>query len=216
MLLGISWLGWIILGVAFLPVLILILIVGARLGYRSRRFLAVGLLLTFPFVAAISEAAWVEREWQALCATATTEIKRPVVVEGFYDNGFRTYGWDLLRNGKQGFHYVEWKDKQGRYWHSEGFDEPKLRTVQIAKPTARYWWNNPPFPVPVSHLIEKREETVVDSDSGEVIARKVTGYRYPSFVDRLWRQWFDGVPDRCEKPGEIYHETLIGVDRAEN
>jgi hypothetical protein len=211
--LGISVIGWTILALAAAPVLLLWLYVGGKHGTRSGEFILTAIFTGLPFVAAIVEGAWVEYRWRALCATATTEVKRQVVVEGFYDDGDRDTGWDLLRKGNYGFRFVEWKDKQGRIWRSEGFDDPGgIRTVQIEQATARYEWRNPD-PAPIGHLLERKEELILDTTTGQVIARDVTGYRYPAFADALWRQWFDAVPEICGTGRGIRSEVLIGIDR---
>ena len=62
--------------------------------------------------------------------------------------------------------------------------------------------------------MQKREETIVDSETGEVIARHVVGYRYPAFIDRLWSQFMGGSPEICGT-SDILHRTLIGIDRGE-
>jgi hypothetical protein len=215
MFLGLTWLGWAILIAAYVPVALLLGWLAHRFSWRSTAFGATAIVTAIPFGAAIAEAVYVEYNWRALCATATTEIKRQVVVEGFYDDGFRYSGWNSMRGGKDGFRYVEWKDKQGRIWRSEGFDEPHLRTVQIDKPTARYHWQMAPFSTPIGHLLKKRDDKIVDSQTGEIIARRVVGYRYPAFVDRFWWQWFDAPPQTCGSGRDIWSETLIGVDRKE-
>jgi hypothetical protein len=214
--LGISVIGWTILALAFAPVLLLWLYVGRKHGASSGEFILTAIFTGLPFVAAIAEGAWVEYRWRALCATATTEVKRQVVVEGFYDDGFWSGGWWHIRYGKYGFRFIEWKDKQGQVWRSEGFEDPSgIRNVQIERPTARYEWRNPKFPTPIGHLLKRHEETIVDTQSGEVIARSVTGYRYPTFVDALWRGWFDGAPELCGSLREISGEVLIGIDQKE-
>lgn len=213
MTLGISVIGWAILFIAYLPVAALLAWVGGRRGVRSAAFALTFLITAVPFAAAVGEAAYVERNWRALCATATTEVKRRVVVEGFYDDGFRTEGWQVLQGGKNGFRYVEWKDQQGRLWRTDGFTESKLRTVAIDRPTARYHWRNPPLALSVGHLIKRRESTVFDSVTGEVIARSVTGLRQPAYVDRLWRRWLDPSPEICGSKRDIWSEVLTGIDK---
>lgn len=215
MTLGLSVIGWSILFLVYLPVAAFLTWVGVRRGVRSAAFVLTFLITAVPFAAAIGEAAYVERNWQALCATATTEVKRRVLVEGFYDDGFRTEGWQVLHGGKSGFRYVEWKDQRGRLWRTEGFSEPTLRTVAIDRPSARYQWRMPQFPVAVGYRLEKREETVSDLQTGEVIGKSVTGYRYPAFVDQLWRRWFDRVPQKCGTNRIVRGEVLIGIDSEE-
>lgn len=212
MFLGLSVLGWAILIAAYVPVALLLTWMKRRYGWRGKTFALTAMLTSIPLVAAIAEAAYVEYNWRALCATAKTEVKRKVVVEGFYDDGFFDGGWATLRGGKNGFRFVEWKDKEGRVWRDEGFTAPKVTTVQIDKPTARYHWRADRFGTPVGHLLKRSEETIVDVQSGEVIARQVAGARYPAFADRIWRQWFGSSPEACESKRVIWGETLVGID----
>lgn len=215
MFLGLSFLGWAILIAAFVPVALLLVWIARRFGWRSRVFAVTTLISSIPFVAAIAEPAYVEYNWRTLCASAKTEVKRKVVVEGFYDDGFFYGGWAILKGGKNGFRFVEWKDKEGRTWRTEGFSEPELRTVQIEKPTARYHWRTDRFGTPAGHLLKRSEDTIVDVQTGEVIARHVAGARYPAFVDRIWHQWFGSAPEECGSKRVIWGETLVGIDRNE-
>jgi hypothetical protein len=211
--LGISVIGWGILVVAFLPVALVLRRLALRSGASSSVFTKTAALTSLPFMAAIGEAAYVDHNWRALCETAKTEVKRKVVVEGFYDDGFFTTGWKILEGGKNGFRFVEWRDKEGRIWRTDGFAENELRTVQLDKPIARYHWIKPPLPVTAGHLLQRHDEKVVDTFTGEVIAHHVTFGRFPASVDRLWRRWFDDVPEVCGSKRLIWAETLVGVDR---
>lgn len=213
-MLGISVIGWFLLTVVFVPLSACFAWLALhRWRGRTALIAATGFVLYAPLVAAVGEAAYVEFRWRALCSTAQLEVKRAVVVEGFFDDGFRTDGWDVLRGGKDGFRYVEWKDTKGRFWRDEGFNESTRRRYQIAQPTARYRWRNPEFASTVGHLLKRRESSVVDTQTGEAIARSVMGYRYPSFVDRLWAQFMGGGPEFCG--GGDTMSALIGIDKKE-
>jgi hypothetical protein len=217
MFLGLSFVGWAILVAAYVPVALLLAFLAHRFRWRSKIFAITASLASLPFLAAIAEAAYVDYNWRALCATAKTEIERRVVVEGFYDAGVSS-GYKHFQEGtrssfKHGFRFVEWKDNQGRLWRTEGFDEPQLRTVRIDRPAARYHLYFAPFATPAGHLLKKRDDKIVDTQTGEVIARQVMGYRYPTFLDQAWRQWFDSAPEICGEGRSISDEVLVGVDR---
>lgn len=222
MFLGISILGWIILTVAYLPVTALLAWIRKKRGMRSFAFAGTAAFTSIPFVAAIAEAAYVEHNWRALCATVITEEKRKVVVPGFYESrpasNYNHYKQGSPRGFQHGFRFIEWTDKQGRFWRTEGFGfcDPELKTVQIEKPTARYHSHTPEAAEPVSYLIERYRVYIVDTETGETIAEKITGLKWPAFVDRLWRQWFDATPERCEDKRIIWGATLLGVDRQED
>ena len=113
--------GWIILTVAYLPVAALLAWIGRKhRGFRSSAFAGTAALTSIPFVAAIAEAAYVEHNWRALCATVKTEEKRKVVVPGFNESRPAS-GYDNWKQGspkgfQHGFRFIEWTDKQGRFW----------------------------------------------------------------------------------------------------
>ena len=215
MFVGLQFLGWTILIVAYVPVALLLVWMARRFGTHSSAFIGTVLITSLPFVAAIAEAGYVEYNWRALCATAKTEVKRKVIVEGFYDNGFFNSGWAILKGGQNGFRFVEWKDGEGRLWRTEGFADPELETVRIDKPSARYHWYAMRVPMKVAHLVERREDTIVDTHTGEIVARHIAGYRYPAFIDRIWRRWFDSKPEECGSKRVVWGEVLVGIDRKE-
>jgi hypothetical protein len=216
--LGVSVVGWGILVLAYLPVALVLRRLALRSGARSTAFTVTAALTSIPFMATIGEAAYVDHNWRAFCATAKTEVSRRVVVEGFYDAGVSS-SYNHFRQApvgfRHGFRFVEWKDQSGRIWRTEGFNEPELRTVQIERATARYHRLSLREAEPVSHLIRRHTDTVTDSLTGEVTAQKVIGLRYPAFVDRLWRQWFDNTPEVCEDKSVIWGDMLQGIDRRE-
>jgi hypothetical protein len=212
--LGISVIGWVLIGLVYVPLSIFIVVLWrGRWRTKPHEVAALALVAYIPLIAAVAEAVYVDTRFKALCATAGTQIKQKVVVEGFYDDGSRTDGWEIyLRPGDFRFRFVEWKDKQGRIWRSEAVQPGEVRRVALERPSARYHWLHPEFASPDGHLMERREQTIVDSMTGEVIARQLTGYRYPPFVDRLWSQFMGSGPEMCGS-GDIYSNTLIGINR---
>lgn len=215
--LGISMVGWILIGLVYVPVSIALLVLAfGRWRSKPGKAAVIALLAYAPLVAGLTEALYVDTQFRALCASGGNEVKQRLVVEGFYDDGFRTDAWEIyLRTGETGYRFVEWKDKGGRIWRSERLAPGEVRRFPLDKPTARYHWRNPEFPSPHGHLMERREETIVDSATGEVVARRLTGYRYPAFVDRLWARSMGGGPEICSS-NDILSKTLVGVDRKEN
>jgi hypothetical protein len=215
--LGISFIGWFLIGLVYVPVsLVLLMLVIGRWRSQPRKAAVIALLVYTPLVAAVAEAVYVDMRFKALCATGGTQIKQRVVVEGFYDAEFRRETWEtFLRTGENGYRFVEWRDEGGRVWRSERVDPGEVRRLPLDKPTARYHWRNPEFASPYGHLVKRREETITDSATGEVIARRVMGYRYPAFVDRLWARFMGGGPEICSS-NDILSRTLVGIDRKEN
>lgn len=214
MFLGISTVGWALIALVHVP-LSIVLVVLWRVRWRARPRLAAAITLAayVPLIAAMAEAVYVDTRFKELCATAGTQIKQRVVVEGFYDDGFLRASWeDTLRLGKFESRFVEWKDKDGRVWRSEFVRPGEVRRLAIDRPSARYHWRSPPFPSPDGHLMQRREETIVDTLTGEVIARQLMGYRYPAFIDRLWSQFMGSGPEICGI-GASLSNTFIGIDR---
>ena len=215
---GISAFGWLLIAVVYVPatVVVLVLVLGP---WKHRRWLTAAMLaiVYLPLVAGIAEAVYVDRRFKALCATAVTQIKQRVTVEGFYDVEYRGDAWETyLRTGETGYRFVEWTERgSGRIWRSERVGPGEVRRLPLDKPSARYHWRNPEFSSPYGHLMKRREETIVDTLTGEVIASRVMGYRYLAFIDRVWGQFMDGGPQIC-KSSEILSKTLIGIDRKEN
>jgi len=213
MFLGISTVGWALIALVYVPLSIVIVVLW-RVRWRTRPRLVTALALAAytPLIAAVAEAVYVDTRFKALCATAGTQIKQRVVVEGFYDDGYSREGWETyLRPGDFRFRFVEWKDKHGRIWRSEFVRPGEVNRLPLDRPTARYHWLHPEFSSPDGHLMQRREQTIVDTLTGEVIARQLMGYRYPAFVDRLWSQFMGSGPEICGI-GDIYSNTFIGID----
>ena len=135
---------------------------------------------------------------------------RKVEVEGFYDDGYTQY-WDDSLTSPERYRFVEWKARDGGIWRTERVGPGQVRKFQIDKPTARYHWRHPKFPSPYGHLMQRREDTIVDTETGEVIARSVMGYRYPAFIDSLWARFMGGEPSICGF-GSVLSKTLVGID----
>ena len=216
MLLGISVIGWTIVAIVYAPVVLWLLWLGKQWVRSKPAALAtVGVIAFLPLLAAVAEAVYVDQRFKALCKEARTEVKRSVVVEGFFDDGFRITGWGDLNRGEPEYRFIEWKDRIGRIWRTERTnEEEKSRTIQLKAPTARYHWRAPQQPTAIDHLIQRREETVLDTMTGETIALDVSFYRSPVLLDRLWLRYFDSFPGSCGTKKQIL-EVLIGVDRQE-
>jgi hypothetical protein len=212
--LGLSRVGWALIGVVYVPLSIFIVLLWRGRWRKKPQWVAALVLVAYtPLIAAVAEAVYVDTRFKALCSTAGAQIKRKVVVEGFYDDEFNQDGWEIhLKPGDFEFRFVEWKDKKGRVWRSELARPGEVRRLALERPSARYHWRSPEFASADGHLMQRREQTIVDTATGDVIARQLTGYRYPAFIDRLWSQFLGGGPEICGS-GDILFNTLIGIDR---
>lgn len=212
MLLGVSVIGWLLLGLVYVPLGIgLAMWINRRRGRDKRAIVVVTVIALIPLVAMVGEAAYVDWRFRQLCQEAKLTITRKVVVEGFYDDGYRTRGWGDTNAILGGYEFIEWRDKEGRNWRTERGEGEKSRTVSIDKPTARYYWRNQQFPNPVGHLLLRREETVIDSLTGEIIGKRVDGYRRPPFIEALWLRYFDAPPAMCSGGGDLLAQALVGI-----
>lgn len=212
MFLGVTVIGWFLLGLAFVPAAVA-LTAWALKRWRTDKvaILVVSVLLLGPLAAMVGEAAYVDWRFRQLCEEAKLTITRKVVVNGFYDDGYSTGGWGDTNAVLGAYEFVEWRDKQGRIWRTERGEGEKSRTVRIDAPTARYYWRKQQWETPVSHLLWRKEETVIDSATGDVIGKSVIGYRRPPFIDALWLRFFDAPPAMCMAPGTLRTEALIGT-----
>jgi hypothetical protein len=215
MLLGVSVIGWFLFGLVYVPLGIALAVWTRRRWARDKHaVLAIAAVAMVPLMAMVGEAAYVDWRFRQLCEEAKFTITRKVVVDGFYDdNGNDDYSKrDTFWGGD--YKFVEWRDKEGRKWRTERGEGEKSRTVRIDKPTARYHWRDQEFKSPVGHLLWRKDESILDSVTGEVIGKSVIGYRRPPFIDALWMRFFDAPPAMCGNLGTLLTEVLIGTNKA--
>lgn len=214
MFLGITFLGWIIIGIAYFPLLLVLALRRRRTGLRGTLILS-GLAL-LPLGAAVGEALYVDWRFRTLCQEAGVQISARPVVEGlFADNYYASLPPENLNlnRGPSEYRFIEWRDTKGRYWRTEKTEGVESRTQPIEAPQARYHWHMPMTPQPAGHSIRIREETVVDTVEGKVIGRRFNVYRYPAIVDQIWWRFFDPRPQICGELRSLHSEILIGIDR---
>ncbi len=239
MFLGISIIGWFLLGLVYVPVTIAMAVwIGKRWRTQRRDIVVVGVVLFVSLAAMVIEAMVVNWRFRTLCDEVKLTITRKVVVEGFYDDGgFRSsgqagaYGSSTLDR----YDFIEWRDSKGSIWRTERAEaatltsaprplqpsrriwltdqgkEAALRSVQIDKPSARYHWRHQQFSTPIGHLLARRDELVIDTQTGEVLGKKGQIYRRPPFIDAVWLRFFDSQPAMCVNPGTLFSEVLIGT-----
>lgn len=166
MFLGISIIGWFLLGLVYVPIAIGMAIWAGKRWQRQRRnIVVVGVVLSIPLVAMVIEAMVVNWRFRALCEEVKLTIKRKVVVEGFFDDG--GYGssghhgdsFDPRRLDAPpppaplsgGYHsdslnpydFIEWRDDKGRIWRTERAEAATLTPVpRPGDPSRRIWIND--------------------------------------------------------------------------
>jgi hypothetical protein len=233
MFLGITIIGWVILGLVYLPIGIAMTVWAARRWREQRRsIVTVGVALLIPLAAMVAEAVFVNARFMALCEEVRPKIKRTVVVAGFYEDD-DTGGPSYPASGLTYYDFIETRDKQGRIWHHERAEpatltpapqpgrpdrqvwltaegkEATVRSVQLDKPTARYHLRVDWASRPVGYHLRRRDEVVIDTQTGEVIASKGSGYQVPPFIDALWLRFFDSTRMCPHSPP--LRQVLIGI-----
>lgn len=209
MFLGITFLGWIIIGIAYFPLLLVLALRRRRTGLRGTLILS-GLAL-LPLGAAVGEALYIDWRFQKLCKVGGIQITKRVTTDGYFDGSTDWSNWpeEFL---KTGFRYIEWKDRTTGSYRRITMEERRIHVDDIPQPTARYrsTRREPAHPTPVAHLILRKEDMVIDVETGEILGRRTIFYRYPAFVDRVWWQFFDLTPSMCPPTaGDIEKAVLI-------
>ena len=115
--LGISVIGWALIGLVYVPASIVLLIFAfGRWRSRPGKAAVVAVLVYAPLVAAVAEGMYVDAQFKALCATSGTQVARSVIVEGLYDNGFRKDRWeDSLKSQQEGYRLPSGRTRMALY-----------------------------------------------------------------------------------------------------
>jgi hypothetical protein len=186
------------------------------------------ILLILPY----ADEFWIAWQFSKLCEDAGVHVTRKVEVDGYYDA--TTTGWSkaeivtdkqlVAEYEKAGFRFRERNTSvsgsaPGKISHLEKYPDGTWRITVLDHPTARYHYRfaDPRQEVPVGLKLEKTEDIVVDSQTGEVIARDIHYTRYLGWVESLWVRFFGSGAVTCKgtapKPPELryllYHYVLV-------
>ncbi|SRR5581483_8512868 len=191
------------------------------LWYALRRWKSAWMLMlplfVLLYIGPIAEELWISWNFGQLCKKdAGIFVYKTVKVEGFYDD---THSWTARRMREEpGYRFLEGRgDKSGKaiYWRHERAGD-QIRSFTIDHPTARYHYIRPDSHRPVQHKIERNSREVIDSQTGEVLAKEVSYGREPP--------WFFIHLDRpvmlCPEPGQhplsrygsVYNLALKPID----
>ncbi len=184
MFLGISRIGWGLILFVYTPLAMLIMRM-LWTSFRDRRRKQFALLaVAVPLLVAVplADALWIDWKFNALGRDAGLHVAHRVAVDGYYDGKLQ---WDEAKLRKSGFHFMEYRDKDGAFRRIE-LTEKASRTLEIPQPTARYHWVNVSTRQPVAYRIGESEDQVVDTQTGAIFGRNVIYLSYPGWVDRLW------------------------------
>lgn len=149
-----------------------------------------------------ADEVYIASRFAELCKDSGVKVIRKVEADGYLYDLNRSSGTGLREEkvedaravaefDKRGYRYVEYMLQDGRAWRTERTEMGLTRRV-VDRPTARYHYRHAYQPSPhryeepMGWKLEKSEEVVVDSRSGEVIGRNVRYKRYPGWVEGLW------------------------------
>jgi len=169
-----SLFSWMVYAVYGLIAIALISLLWTKLLKLKLRNPGYWILTAVALVAPWSEELWISYNFDQLCRKdAGIVINKTIEVDGFYDD--TTHWWRQLKESSK-YTFVESRDSaDGTYWRVER-DGDQVRHFRIEKPTARYQYKRGDNHTPVAHEIKRFENTVVDSQTGDVLGR-YTNYR---------------------------------------
>jgi hypothetical protein len=180
----------------------------------------------FPLAVVAVVLPWAEEVWIAwrfhnLCKDAGVHVYRKVEANGYYDA--TTTGWSkpevvtdpraIAEYEQSGFRFRERNTSvvghaPGKISHLAKDSDGSWRVSVIEKPTARYHYKHSYQPSPnvyeqpMGWGIEKKELIVVDSETGETIARDLGYNRRSSWIQRIWIGLIGSDLVQCPDPGK--------------
>ncbi len=179
---------------------------------RGRREIIGGLAvaaLALPWV----DEVWIAWRFSELCKEAGVHVTRKVDVDGFLEDTSRSAGHvneqlivdpQAIKDfDRAGYRFRESMLYSGKVFHLERV-ESGLQITVLERPVSRYVYKyaDPRQEVPIGLKLEKRETIVVDSQTGEVIARETSFNRYPGWVEGLWIRFLGSGQTICPDPGK--------------
>jgi hypothetical protein len=179
-------------------------------GWRWRLHV-LALLSIVPPGVAFAEEFWIAWNFHEHCKDAGVYIYRQVEVEGYVDDihrssralspvGKRNFDPTSLANwDRRGYRFSETVHDDGSVTHLERTADGIVATA-LPHPTARYHYIQPRAHQLIGHGLRTTEDQVVDSLTGEVIAREVVFSRGPNFAEAAWLQYFGPAGKSCSGP----------------
>lgn len=133
------------------------------------------------------EEIWISSHFREACKDAGEKVYRQVEVEGFYDGTYFTDAMRYLEKG--GFRFMEENTNDNRILRIEKRDG-QLHKEILERPTARYHviYVGDRYGERIGRKLEKLERQAVDSQTGEILGKKVAFERrglggFPSVCD---------------------------------
>jgi len=164
-----------------------------------------------------AEEYWIASRFEEVCKDAGVHVYKQVEVDGFVDDlrrsdryGIKTGLWNYSQKAladwdARGYRFQENMLMDGGVVHLERTTEGIEASI-LESPTARYHYKYAYQPSKYIHAeridwkVEKRGTVVIDSESGEVIARDTWYRRGINFAEGSWRVFFGQVTTTCSGP----------------
>lgn len=201
-----------------LVLLILVWPLSKLLKRFSWRWMAIGPIAFVLLAAPWAEEYWIAHNFELACKDAGVHVYKQVEVEGFvdatstssrsekvsavpkllYDDAQKLMEWD-----KTGYRFKEYLLADGRVWHVERQPDGVYYAV-LDLPTARYLYKYAYQPTPykteerIGWKLEKLGTIVVDSETGEIIARDTQYRRTINVAEGSWRLFWGLAQNNCE------------------
>jgi len=172
----------------------------------------------------------IKTRFAELCKDAGVKIVRKVEVDGFYD--------DTIPNGlevvspqgaavyeKQGFRFYEYRFSRNAY--GKQILNPELRVVRYEKerdkwtgtllkePLARYHFTRLRYGEAVGYKISATEYAIIDSQTGETVAREIKYTSWPNQVDLWWMSMLGNPARVCpvNRPKRLTDDVFIAMKK---
>lgn len=194
-----------VIGVAIILVysaLVLIFIVWPMTGVLQKlrwKWALLGPVALVLLAAPWAEEYWIARNFHEACQDAGVHVYKKVEVDGFYDDTMAS-GYELIN--RYGYQFMEHKASDGQIKHIEKADG-QWKITNLDRPTARYYYKYAYQPTlyrteeRVGWKLEKLEMQVVDSETGEVIARETDYKRTINIAEGSWRLYWGLAKTFC-------------------
>lgn len=215
MTLQISPFGITIIAVFYALSVGLLLLLARRLRDWKGRWFILAPLALVAIALPWADEIYIASRFAKLCEGAGVHVTRKVEVDGFFDQtttgpskpGRITSQQAIDVYEKNGYRFYERKTGDN-VSHVEKVSG-EWRITLLDRPTARYHYKRIVdyrdsegihYEKRVDHKIEMTGEVVIDSQTGEEIARKVQYMRYPGWVEHLWVRFFGSGQELCYGP----------------
>jgi len=195
---------------------------------RPMLVVVVPIVLVLPW----AEEVWIAWNFANLCEGAGVHVKQKIEVDGFFNATTTgparpeiiTDPQRIASYESKGFRFVERKAGYGpdaKVSHVEKNGDGQWHVTILEVPQARYYYrySSPRPEVPVMWKIEKIEQQVVDSETGEIIATDKVFMRFPDTIEWQWVRFFGtgmlicrgplDEPEKQKRIGQLFEYVFV-------